>query len=362
MSTKIGIIGAGGMLRFHHDGFMAANAEVIAVADVNPEAAARAAAKNGIAKSFGSPQEMFTACPELDAVSIITPNKFHAPLAIAALQAGKHVFCEKPPALHADEVREMIAAEKASGKLLMFNFNNRARPESYAMQEYIRAGEVGTILAAQAKWIRRTGIPGFGGWFTDKSLAGGGSLIDLLHMLDLATYFMGCPQPAHVLARTFDNFITNPAFKGPWGLADGNGPTDVENAAHGMITFTGGQVLSFQISWAEMVKGEEVSVTFQGTKAGGAVRRMFGIDGMDETAVDSCELYTQENGRSVNRNIIVPKDESMGRIRSAMNFIRSVEGTEVPLNTPAQALALMQIIDATYTSARTGEPVAIAQA
>lgn len=359
MSTKIGIIGAGGMLRYHHEGFKQAGAEVIAVADVNAEAAARAAAANGIARSFGSPAEMFAACPELDAVSIITPNKFHAPLAIEALKAGKHVFCEKPPALSADQVKEMIAAESAAGKRLMFNFNNRARPESYAMLEYIRAGETGRINSAQAKWIRRTGIPGFGGWFTNKDLAGGGALIDLLHMLDLAIFYMGCPQPAHVLAATFDDLITNPTFKGPWGLADGNGPTNVENAAHGFISFTTGQVLSFQISWAEMVKREEVSVTFQGTKAGGMVRRLFGIDGLDEFAEDACELYTHENGRPVNRSIVVPRDETMGRTRSAANFVGAIEGREEPLNTSAQALGLMQIIDATYESARTGKPVAI---
>ena len=78
----------------------------------------------------------------------------------------------------------MIEAAKSSGKELMFNFNNRARPESYAIMEKINAGEIGTINSAQAKWCRRTGIPGFGGWFTTKALSGGGPLIDLLHMLD----------------------------------------------------------------------------------------------------------------------------------------------------------------------------------
>ena len=104
---------------------------------------------------------------------------------IQALEAGKHVFCEKPPAMHAAEVHEMIAARDKAGKHLMFNFNNRARPESYAMMEYISQGVVGTINSCQAKWIRRTGIPGFGGWFTTKAMAGGGATIDLLHMIDL---------------------------------------------------------------------------------------------------------------------------------------------------------------------------------
>jgi predicted dehydrogenase len=359
MSIQVGIIGAGGMIRYHAEGFRQAGAEVVAVADVDPAAAARAAHALDLPRQFASAAAMIAACPDLDAVSIITPNKFHKPLAIEALQAGLHVFCEKPPALSAAEVREMIAAEQASGRRLMFNFNNRARPESSAMMDYIRDGTVGTIQSAQARWVRRTGIPGFGGWFTNQSLAGGGALIDLLHMVDLATYFMGCPEPAYVLARTFSDFIANPDFKGPWGIKDSNGPTDVESAAHGFITFKSGQALSFQISWAEMVRSESVSVCFQGTGAGGLVQRAFAVDGDDGSATDTCELYVQEHGRSVNRSIIVTPDESMGRRRSAANFIRAIRDEEPPLNTTSQALRLMQIIDATYESARAGRPVSI---
>jgi predicted dehydrogenase len=240
----------------------------------------------------------------------------------------------------------------------MFNFNNRARPESYAMMEYVKQGQVGRINSAQAKWIRRTGIPGLGGWFTNKALSGGGPLIDLVHMLDLALYFMGYPEPEWVMAQTFNDFITDKNFKGPWGIADvANGVTDVESACHGMVKCKTGQIISLQISWAEMVKREEVSVSFQGTKAGGLVQRLFGVDGIDATATDTCELYVQENGRSVNRSILVPPDETMGRTRSAVNFIKTLEGTEAPLNTPDQALSLMRIIDAAYASASTGQPV-----
>jgi predicted dehydrogenase len=72
----------------------------------------------------------------------------------------------------------------------------------------------------------------------------------------------------------------------------------------------------------------------------------------------TCELYVQENGNSVNRSIITEACEDMGRIRSATNFIRAIEGIEAPLNTPDQALSLMKIIDAIYESANTGKPVA----
>jgi predicted dehydrogenase len=360
MSIKIAIIGAGGMAAYHATGFRQAGAEIVALADVNKVAAEKAAAKHGIPRFFGDVTEMLRALPELDAVSIIVPNKFHAPLALQALKAGKHVFCEKPPALNAREMLQLKTAATKAKRTLMFNFNNRARPESYAMMDYIKQGAIGTINTCQAKWIRRAGIPGFGGWFTTKALSGGGPLIDLLHMIDLGMHFMGYPEPAHILARTYKDHIDNHAFKGPWGIPDvANGKTDVEAAAHGFVTFKTGQALSFQVSWAELNQREEVSVTFQGTKAGGLVRRLFGIDGLDATAVDACQLYSVENGRHVNRDINVPADEPMGRVRSAVNFIRTLEGTEKPLNTPDQALSLMKIIDGAYKSAATGKPVAL---
>jgi len=214
MSTKVAIIGAGGMAQYHIDGFRQAGAEIVAIADLNEEAAKATAEQHGVSQTFASVEGMFDALPDLDAVSIIVPNKFHAPLAIQALNAGKHVFCEKPPGLNADEVQQMKAAADAASKRLMFNFNNRARPESYAMMEYVADGTIGKINSAQAKWIRRTGIPGFGGWFTNKSLSGGGPLIDLLHMVDLSLHLMGYPEPAYVMGNTFSNFITDKNFKG----------------------------------------------------------------------------------------------------------------------------------------------------
>jgi len=359
MSIKIGIIGAGGMAGYHIAGFRQAGAEVVAVADLNGEAAARTAAKNNVLRTYNSVARMLKN-EKLDAVSIITPNKFHKPLALQALAAKKHVFCEKPPALSAAEISLMATTAAKARRTLMFNFNNRARPESYAMMEYIRKGAVGRINSAQALWIRRTGIPGFGGWFTTKSLSGGGPVIDLLHMIDLALYFMEYPDPEWVLAQTFNDFISDKAFKGPWGIPDNaKGVTNVESAAHGFVRFKTGQVLFLRNSWAELNKREEVSVTFQGTKAGGMVRRLFGRDGLDDTSLDTCELYVQEHGRSVNREIVVPADPTMGRIRSAMNFVLAIEGREAPLNTPDQSVKLMKIIDAIYASAKSRKPIKV---
>ena len=218
------------MLQYHAAGFRAGGADLIAICDMNEVAAKSAAEKYQVPHVFSDSAKMLSELTDLDAISIITPNRTHCPLAIQVLEAGKHVFCEKPPALNATEVNEMKLASEKAGKTLMFNFNNRARPESYALRRYIEAGEVGQINSAQAKWIRRTGIPGFGGWFTNKEMSGGGPLIDLLHMVDLALFYMDYPNPAHVLAQTFDDFIEDKGFKGPWGIPDvADGVTDVES-------------------------------------------------------------------------------------------------------------------------------------
>jgi predicted dehydrogenase len=358
MGLKIGIVGAGGMARYHITGFRSAGAEVVALADTSREARERAAAAYSVSETYADLDEMLAKRKDLDAVSILTPNKFHAPLAVTALRAGKHVFCEKPPALDAGEAESMAAEAAKAGLILEFDFNNRARPEAMALFEYVRSGEVGRINSAQATWARRSGVPGYGGWFTNKAISGGGPVMDLLHMLDLALFFMGYPEPEYVLARTFSDFIGDAAFKGPWGIPDVvDGVTDVEAACHGLVTFKGGQVLTLRSSWAEMIEREVVSMSFQGSKAGGLIERLFERDGLDDTSVDRCELYAVEHGVQVNRRILTVKDESMGRLGSARNFVQAVEGREAALNTPDQAIKLMRVVDAIYASAARGKAI-----
>ncbi|MCL5408900.1 MAG: Gfo/Idh/MocA family oxidoreductase [Candidatus Omnitrophica bacterium] len=357
---KVGIIGAGGITDYHINGYLKAGADVTAISDTQIERAKVQAKKFNIPKYFSSYEEMFKKTPEIDAVSVCVPNKFHAFVSIDCLKMGKHVFCEKPPALNANETIQMVNTAKDSNRILMFDFNNRARPESQVLMKYIKEGVVGKINSAQALWIRRCGIPGFGGWFTQKNLSGGGPVIDLLHMIDLSLYFMKFPQPRWVLASIFNDFSTNPEFKGPWGIPDvKDGKMDVETAAHAFVRFEGGEVLFIRNSWAEMNKREEVSVTFQGTKAGGLIKRIFKRDGIDETAIDECELYTQENRCPVNRKIIVEPDEKMGRERAVINFVNTILKKEEPFSRAEEAIILMKIIDAVYLSAEKGVSVEI---
>ncbi len=355
------VVGAGSITSYHIQGYLSSNVKVAAIADVEIERAKSQAQKFKIEKVFKSYEEMLMKTPEIDVVSVCVPNKFHAKISVDCLNMGKDVFCEKPPALNAEEAMTMKAAAEKNKRILMFDFNNRARADSQALVNYIRNGDVGEINSAQALWIRRCGIPGFGGWFTQKALAGGGPVIDLLHMIDLALYFMNSPEPDWILAQTFSDFAGNQDFKGPWGIPDVEGGLmDVETASHAFIRFKTGQVLYARNSWAEMNRREEVSVTFQGKKAGGTIKRLFGVDGIDDTATDTCELFTIENGHPVNRGIVVEPDPKMGRERAVVNFVNTILGKEKPFSVPDDAVTLMKIIDAIYKSATTKAPVKVA--
>jgi predicted dehydrogenase len=346
------------MASYHFDGFTRAGAEVVAMADKDIARAREFGAGRGISRFYTGLGEMLDGSPEIGAVSVITPNKFHKPLVIEALERGRHVYCEKPPALNAAETEAMKEAAEKAGKVLMFDLNNRARPEAKAIMYYIQNGKVGEINSAQATWIRRNGIPGFGGWFTNKAIAGGGPVLDLPHMFDLALYFMGYPEPDWVLAAVYDDFMGNPAFKGPWGIPDlAGGVTDVESACHAFITFKTGQCLMIRSSWAEMNEREVVSVTFQGRRSGGKIERLFDIDGLDGTSIDNCAIFTEEDGRQVDYLIKAEKDETMGRVAQAANFVDAITGKEAPLNTPAQAVIMMKLVDAMYESAAARRPV-----
>ncbi len=128
----------------------------------------------------------------LDAVFVCTPNHRNRPLTIAALRAGRHVFCEKPPAFTAAEVEEVMAVEKASGRKLMYGFNHRHHASIKAMCELIATGEHGRILWMRGRYGKSVDQDYFGTWRARKELAGGGILIDQgIHMVDLFLLLAG---------------------------------------------------------------------------------------------------------------------------------------------------------------------------
>ncbi len=356
---KAGVIGAG-IGTYHIEGYQAhEDAEVVALCDLNEDVLAETGEEYQIEHLFTDYEEMLDEA-DIDCVSVCVPNKFHAPLVIDCLEADRHVLCEKPLARNAEEGLKMIDAAEKSGRTLMIQFNNRFRPEAKVLKGHVDDGTFGDIYFARCGWIRRNGIPGWGGWFTSEEVAGGGPLIDLaVHMLDLTMWLMGNPKPVTCMASTYSVFGPEMEALGPWGTPDPDGTFDVEDMAVGMLKFEDGQTILLEASWASRIKRERVYSTVMGTEAGASLERVFAIDGVDDTAIDTLELYTQEQGEAVDREVKLEPDLEMGRHTSVQHFVDCLVEGEEPISPGTDGLRIMKILDAMYESAETGEAVDI---
>jgi predicted dehydrogenase len=286
----------------------------------------------------------------VDVVDICTPNVFHSEIAVAALEAGEHVFCEKPDAVSVAEATRMRDAAKASGKLLMVMRNNRFRPEVRWLRQHIQAGGMGELYTGRCGWIRRRGIPGKGGWFTTKALSGGGPLIDLgVHMLDLAVWLMGDPKPVAVTGATYCKFAKDEAsdsVHSAFGEKKAGGTFDVEDLATGFVRFANGATLQIEFSWASNIEAEKNFVELRGTKAG------FNLDG------DTLKLFTERDGAMYDvqpRNY--PRLKVGGHGGHLYHFIDCVLGRDKPINTPQDGLNMIKVLTAVYESAQKGKEV-----
>ena len=210
---RIAIIGAGanGMA---HINFLQQNARcrVIAVSDSHEQALADAALKTGIQKQYRDYRQMIkTESP--DAVLISAPHSIHAPAALTALEAGSHVFTEKPPTISAEETRAVLRAAKRSGRIFMCGFSRRFNPSSMMAKRMIMSGALGNIYHIRAYWH----AGGIGAarseklaqsWRGQKRLAGGGVLMDLgVHLIDLSLWCCGNPAPVSVYGNTCRTFL-----------------------------------------------------------------------------------------------------------------------------------------------------------
>lgn len=341
---RVGVIGLG-MGRHHVTEFQKhPGATVVAVSDLNEKLLNEIADKNNVEKRYTSAEEML-AKEKLDVVSVATPNKFHKPLAVAAFEAGCHVLCEKPMAMSAAEGREMIAAADKAGKRLMINFSYRFTEQSMALKAQVDAGVLGDVYFGRTVWHRRRGLPGFGGWFGQKALSGGGPLIDLgVHRLDLALWLMGYPKPVWVLGSTYNSIGS--------ALAQKQGKAfDVEDLAVGMIKFTNGASLVVEASWAANIKESEFMETrLYGTKAGLVQRNL------DETYKFEAEIFVEREGAHFDMKLHPPYPPAS----SAMaHFVDCILNGKPHIATGAEGLLVMEILDALYRSAAEGKPIAI---
>ncbi len=342
---RIGVIGLG-IGRMHIEGWRQhPDAEVVAIADPDAQRLEDVGAKYGIAARYTSAEAML-APGKLDVVSVCAPNKFHKALALAAFEAGAHVLCEKPMAMNAGEGRAMLAAAQRAGKRLMINFSYRFSAASRGLKAQVDAGMFGDFYFGRTVWHRRRGMPGFGGWFGTKALAGGGPLIDLgVHRLDLALWLMGYPKPTWVLGSTHDPIARELAARSGKAF-------DVEDLAAALIRFDNGATLVVEASWAANIQEAELMETrLLGTRAGLLQKNL------DEGYTFDAHIFAERNGAQLDMHLHPPAAPAP----SAMHDFAAAILAGNPHPAPGEeGLVVMEILDAIYESARRGEPVRIA--
>ncbi len=266
--TNIGLIGAGMIANIHAETAKRIGTTVAAVHDP----------RNEKAESFGSLHgcdvcdsvELLLERDDIDGVVIAVPNDLHAEIAIAALNAGKHVLLEKPMAMSIAQCDAILEARNSSGKVLQMGFVCRYSPAALKAKQIIERGEIGDVLHVQATLLRQRGIPGLGGWFTTKSRSGGGCLIDIgVHLIDLGMHITSKKSPARVHGKCLQAFTAETySYEEMWSTPVEGGTFDVEDRVRSLVTDTSGTTFQLEVSWATHLPENSMNdgLLIEGTK------------------------------------------------------------------------------------------------
>ncbi|MCC6791607.1 MAG: Gfo/Idh/MocA family oxidoreductase [Thermomicrobiales bacterium] len=362
--VRVGIIGVGWPGQRHIEGYQKhPNAHIVALSDVTTAAAERVKGEYNVegARVYGDYRELL-ADAEIDAVSICTPNFLHAPMAIDALRAGKHVLLEKPLA-HSLADGERLAAEVAArpGQTFMIALNNRYRPDSILLKGKIEAGELGEIYYAKTGWLRGADEFTLRGWFVRREQSGGGPLIDLgVHMLDLALWFMGNPRPVSVTGSVYQQH--NQFMRESTG-AD----VDVEDLATAFIKLDNGGTIVLDVSWVSHIPETNLVYTqLFGGKGGANVQRRYtpGLPRHQEMTISTttgagpgrATLLTQPvfQTAAATQPDYMLYESFRGEVA---DFVDSIAASRQPGATITHGLDILRVLDGIYRSAESGKQV-----
>ncbi len=356
---RVGIIGVGGIAEGKHMPNLAKvkNVKMVAFCDLLRDKAEKGAAQFGVkgAAIYTDYQQMLIK-EQLDVVHVCTPNISHAEIAIAALEAGCHVMCEKPMSKTADGARKMLEAAKRTGKKLTIGYQNRYRADSLYAKKMIEKGELGEIYFAKAHALRRRAVPTWG-VFLDAEAQGGGPLIDIgTHALDLTLWLMNNYEPEYVVGTAYRKLADRKNAANPWGAWDPKKYT-VEDSAFGFVKFKNGATVFLESSWALNIRqASEAICTLCGTEAG--------ID-----MWDGLQIVGDKHGRMYNEKILLGaggvafyegKGDDPSELEAAL-WIEAIVKNKEPFVKPQEALVVSEILEAIYTSNETGKPVYFAE-
>jgi len=354
---RLGVIGAGGIGAVHAAAAQRAGWQLAAVADPDPARAAALAALHGEGRAFDDPAVLL-ACEDLDAVAIASPNDTHRPLAEAALRRGLSVLLEKPAGLDAAECRRIEAVASTAPGILQIGLVCRSAPVAQVAKSWIDAGRLGRVYHARATLLRRRGIPGLGGWFTQRSRSGGGPLVDLgIHVIDLLLHLLGGPRvlrASGAVSATFgtpiDRYLCTEMWGGP---RRDDGLFDVEDHATALLRLEGGVVFAIEVAWAANLPPGAVAdgVVLLGDRAGLAF----------EPLGRTLRIAGEEAGSLVDLEPLLPPGDptELAWRGQYERFAAAIRGEAGPLATIAECRRVQAVIDAIYRSAEAQREVEV---
>ncbi|MBC1561091.1 Gfo/Idh/MocA family protein [Listeria booriae] len=355
MTLKIGIIGCGGIANGKHMPSLksVAEAKMVAFCDIVEERAVKAKADFGdVNASVYTDYKELLADKTIDVIHVCTPNISHAEISIAAMEAGKHVMCEKPMAKSTEEAQSMIDASKKTGKKLTIGYQNRFRKDSQFLQEVCANNELGEIYYAKAKAIRRRAVPTWG-VFLDEEAQGGGPLIDIgTHALDLTLWMMDNYKPKYVVGNAYHKLSQRENAANAWGPWDPSKFT-VEDSAFGFITMENGATIVLESSWAlNTLDVGEAMTALCGTEGGADMENGLRINGESHSQMYEKQIQLEAGGVDFYDGTGDDPAEL-----EAQQWIDSILNDTDPVVKPEQALVVTQILEAIYESSQTGKPV-----
>ena len=345
----VAVLGAGSIASAHLDAYrQQPEAEVVAVCDRHPERAAALAARYGVPQVHGSVSALL-ADERVQAVSLCTANASHAELAVALIQAGRHVLVEKPLATTLADAQAVERAAATSGRVAQVGFVRRFSGNVVALKRFVEAGDLGEIYYARAANLRRAGHPG--GWYGDRDRSGGGPLIDIgSHVLDLAWYLMGRPEPVTVSGNTYARLGERPGV-GPrrYRATDTGRASSVEDLANAVVRFANGASLLLEASYSLHAPTDRLSVSVHGDRGGADVE-------------PELRIATERHGTMLNLTPQIDHlsfDLDEGFSGEIGHFVRCCLGQEASLAPVADGVAVTRMVEAVYASAAAGREIVL---
>jgi len=353
---RIGIIGCGGIANGKHMPALYGledSVEMVAFCDIIEERAEQACDRFGTmdAKFYVDYKELLKD-ESIDVVHVCTPNRSHSFISIDALNAGKHVMCEKPMAKTYKEAKEMYEASVKAGKKLSIGYQNRQTPEALYSKSVCESGQLGEMYFARALAVRRRAVPTWG-VFLNEYEQGGGPLIDIgTHALDLTLWMLDNYKPKMVVGNTFKKLGDQTDTANAWGDWDPKLFT-VEDSAFGYVVMENGCVVTLDASWAlNVADTPEAKFVIAGVEGG-----IDTIDGVRVNYVKHARQVIEKPNLDAGGVAFYEGIKDSPSNIEAARWINAILTDTPQCVLPEQAMVVTQILEGIYESAATGKPV-----